>query len=156
MIVVCALCGTVFPGAFRAESDDTSSAKLGLLAAPPAEGRFVQTDLGAMVVYDRTIPGTRVAISLMPIAGGTASIGSPENEAGRNDDEGPVCRVEVEPFWMGKYEITWAQYKEFMKLCNIFDKFNDLGIRQITEENGVDAITAPFRVAKTRNCLLSR
>jgi len=144
MVAVCSLGVAVFFATYRAESDDTSLAQSGLLATPPAEGRFVQTDLGAMVVYDRTIPGTKVAISLSPIAGGTAKIGSPENEAGRNDDEGPVCQIEVDPFWMGTYEITWAQYKEFMKLCNIFDKFNDLGLRQITEEkNAVDAITAP-------------
>jgi len=127
----------------HAESDDTPPAKSGLVSTAPTQGLFVQTDLGAMVVYDRTIPGTKVAIPLVPIAGGLARIGSPEKEAGRNNDEGPVCQVAIEPFWIGKYEITWAQYKEFMKLCNVFDKFNDLGLRQITEENAVDAITAP-------------
>jgi len=132
-----------FFAVFRAQSDDTSLASSGLLATPPTEGRFVQTDLGTMVAYDRTIPGTKVAISMTPIAGGQARMGSPENEPGRNDDEGPTCQVEVDPFWMGTYEITWVQYKEFMKLCNIFDRFNDLGIRQISEDNAVDAITAP-------------
>ena len=115
----------------------------GLLTAVPAEGRFVQTDQGVMVPYERTIPGTDVSIGLTPIAAGTVSLGSPESEAGRRADEGPVRQVEVEAFWIGQYEITWAQYKEFMKLCNVFGRFNDLGIRQITEENEVDAISAP-------------
>ena len=124
-------------------SDDVPLDRSGLVAAAPNQGRIVQTNLGIMVEYDRTIPGTKVVIALVPIAGGKASLGSPEQEKGRNADEGPIYQVEIKPFWMGKCEITWAQYKEFMKLCNVFDRFNDLGIRQITEENAVDAITAP-------------
>ena len=73
-------------------------------------------------------------------------MGTPPEEKGRKADEGPQIQVRVQPFWMGKFEITWAEYKEFMKLCRIFEKFEDKGIRKVTEENRVDAITAPSKL----------
>ena len=96
--------------------------------------------------YTATIPGTKVTFDMLPISGGEFLMGSPEGEAGRKDDEGPQIQVRVEPFWMGKHEVTWAEYHLFMDLCNIFDKFNDLGIRQLTDENRVDAVTAPSKL----------
>jgi formylglycine-generating enzyme required for sulfatase activity len=52
-----------------------------------------------------------VQLDLVPIPGGTFEMGSPKSETDRNADEGPQVRVKVEPFWMGKYEITWGQYE---------------------------------------------
>ncbi|NOY41210.1 MAG: formylglycine-generating enzyme family protein [Planctomycetes bacterium] len=121
-------------------------AETGIVTAEPAEGRSVKTAIGLMVPYGQTIPGSKAKFEMLPIPGGKASIGSPASEADRNDDEGPIFQVEVEPFWMGKYEVTWAEYHEFMKLCNVFEQFDDLGIRQITKENEVDAITAPSKL----------
>jgi formylglycine-generating enzyme required for sulfatase activity len=37
-------------------------------------------------------------------------MGSPESEKGRNADEGPQHPVTIRPFWMGKTEVTWAEY----------------------------------------------
>ncbi len=37
-------------------------------------------------------------------------MGSPETEEGRLADEGPQHEVQVGPFWMGKFEVTWDQY----------------------------------------------
>jgi formylglycine-generating enzyme required for sulfatase activity len=45
--------------------------------------------------------------------------------------------------WVAKKEVTWAQYKEFMQLYGIFKEFESLGQRKVTDENMVDAITAP-------------
>ncbi|MFN9401072.1 MAG: formylglycine-generating enzyme family protein, partial [Dolichospermum sp.] len=41
-------------------------------------------------------------------------MGSPENEAERNSDEGPQHQVTVPSFFMGKYELTQAQYQAIM------------------------------------------
>jgi len=54
-------------------------------------------------------------LDLIPIPGGTFTLGSPEGEAGRKDDEGPQRTVEIEPFWMAKLEITWDLYRPFME-----------------------------------------
>jgi formylglycine-generating enzyme required for sulfatase activity len=66
-----------------------------------------------MKAYDEGIAGTELTISMVPISGGNFKMGSPEGEAGRKDDEGPQNEVKIDPFWMGKYEITWQQYEQW-------------------------------------------
>lgn len=115
----------------------------GLVKERPAEGRFVKTDQGYMVPYKTTIPGTDVTFTMMPIPGGTFMMGSPPSEENRKEDEGPQVEVIVEPFWMGQTEITWAEYKTFMELHDIFKAFQAKGVREVTADNLIDAITAP-------------
>jgi formylglycine-generating enzyme required for sulfatase activity len=38
-------------------------------------------------------------------------MGSPESEEGRYSDEGPVHDVTLDGFWLGKHEVTQAQYE---------------------------------------------
>jgi formylglycine-generating enzyme required for sulfatase activity len=52
-----------------------------------------------------------VQLDLVPIPAGTFKMGSPPDEKERKADEGPQVQVKIEPFWMGKYEITWSQYE---------------------------------------------
>ena len=52
---------------------------------------------------------------LVPIQGGEFALGSPDTEADRNPDEGPQHKIRIEPFWMGKLEITWNLYRPFME-----------------------------------------
>ncbi len=54
-----------------------------------------------------------VSFEMLPIPGGTFLMGSPPNEKGRGDDEGPQHPVEVRPFWMGKFEVRWDEYDLF-------------------------------------------
>lgn len=42
-------------------------------------------------------------------------MGSPDSEAGRSNDEGPMHRVNVAAFAMGQTEITRGQFAEFVK-----------------------------------------
>ncbi len=96
--------------------------------------------------YTLAIPGSDVEFEMVAVPAGEFLMGSSPDESGCQDDEAPQVRVKVPAFWMGKYEVTWSEYHEFMKLCNVFDKLNEQGIRQITEENQVDAITAPSKL----------
>jgi formylglycine-generating enzyme required for sulfatase activity len=54
-------------------------------------------------------------LDLIAIHGGTLALGSPDSEVGRKDDEGPQRHIRIEPFWMGKLEITWNLYRPFME-----------------------------------------
>ncbi len=63
-----------------------------------------------MEAYTQIIPGTEVKFEMVPIPGGEFVMGSPETEADRNPDEGPQHKVKIEPFWMGKHEVTWDEY----------------------------------------------
>jgi formylglycine-generating enzyme required for sulfatase activity len=55
------------------------------------------------------IPGTRVAFDLVYVPGGTARVGSPDTEPGREKDEA-VREVALSPFWIGVREVTWEEY----------------------------------------------
>ncbi len=52
-------------------------------------------------------------MEMVPIKGGKVLMGSPDTEAGRGKHEGPQFTVEIEPFWMGKYEVTWDDFALF-------------------------------------------
>ncbi|QGJ69994.1 Formylglycine-generating sulfatase enzyme [Planctomycetales bacterium 10988] len=118
----------------------------GIVAEEPTTGRFVKVDEGYMVPYETTIPGTDVVFEMVPIPGGTCKIGSPSTEPGRSEVEGPQFEVVVKPFWMGKYEITWAEYEAYMAIYDVFKSFEALDMRTVTDDKKVDAITAPTKL----------
>lgn len=64
--------------------------------------------------YTQEIPGTSITFKMVGIPGGEFTMGSPENETGREEDEGPQHAVKVNPFWMGQYEVTWDVYEMFV------------------------------------------
>jgi formylglycine-generating enzyme required for sulfatase activity len=86
----------------------------------------VVDDMKARVIADDGIglaPGTErrfelvngVDIVMCWIPPGEFDMGSPDNEQGRSDDEDPVHRVRISRgFWMGKYEVTQAQWSAAM------------------------------------------
>lgn len=72
-------------------------------------------EAGEMKPYTETIKGTGVAFEMVPIPGGEFKMGSPEDEEGRQADEGPQVQVKISPFWMGKLEVSWGEYELFMR-----------------------------------------
>ncbi|MEO1997882.1 MAG: formylglycine-generating enzyme family protein, partial [Planctomycetaceae bacterium] len=76
-----------------------------VMADPPARPRAAD-----MKPYTEKMEHTDSAFEMVPIPGGEFMMGSPDSEAERNADEGPVHRVKIEPFWMGKREVTWDEY----------------------------------------------
>lgn len=137
----------------------------GLTSTKPASGPFVEVDGQFMVPYTETIPGTDVTFEMIPVPGGEFQLGSPPDEPQRNQDEGPQVLIKVDPFWIGKTEVTWAEYHEFMRMYKAFKDFQavvrntdgkaDLAeedrtlIQQyawtgeIADELDVDAVTSP-------------
>ncbi len=85
-----------------------------------------------MKPYTDKIANTQVSFQMLPIKGGKYMMGSPDSEKGNsekghNADESPQHEVEVSPFWMGKYEVSWDEYEIFM--------FNlDIARRTVTKE----------------------
>ncbi len=84
------------------------------LAASPGEVATAQERAAAWR------PGTRFrdcdeCPELVVVPAGSFRMGSPESEAGRDDDEGPVHRVRIErPFAVGVYEVTRGEYSRFV------------------------------------------
>jgi len=81
----------------------TVNAKGKIVHREPKQARYETEDLG-----------NGATLEMVYIPGGTFTMGSPENEEGRSSDEGLQHRVTVEPFWMGKYQITQAQWQAVM------------------------------------------
>jgi len=63
--------------------------------------------------YTETIPGSKSRFVMVPIPGGTFSMGSAASEPGRASDEGPQHEVTIRPFWMQALEVTWDEYDLF-------------------------------------------
>ena len=128
----------------------------GIASMAPSGQRSVKTDQGSLVAYKEKIPGTEVTFEMMPIPEGVFSLGSPDGESERGSDEGPQARVRVAPFWIGKCEITWAEYHAYMATYEAFKSLNSLhddaekleslaATRKFLESQSleVDGVTAP-------------
>ncbi|MEH2239823.1 bifunctional serine/threonine-protein kinase/formylglycine-generating enzyme family protein [Nostoc sp.] len=67
--------------------------------------------------------GNGITLEMVQIPGGTFMMGSPEGEAERYQDESPQHQVTVPGFFMGKSQVTQAQYQAIMgSNSNIFQK----------------------------------
>ena len=79
-------------------------------------------------------------------------MGSPKTEKNRKEDEGPQFRVKVEPFWMGKYEMTWDQFEAFKVDYRLYKKEEELKKRVVHPKNApkdkwldaVSIVTPPY------------
>lgn len=69
---------------------------------------------GDMADYENAIPETGVKYQMVAIKGGEFTMGSPPSDDSAAADEHPQHPVGIEPFWMGKFEVTWNQYQPFM------------------------------------------
>ena len=63
--------------------------------------------------FTETVPNTTASIRMIAVPGGEFTLGSPDGEAYRGEDEGPVRKVRISPFFMGEVEVTWSQYWSF-------------------------------------------
>jgi formylglycine-generating enzyme required for sulfatase activity len=76
------------------------------------------TDAPAAGVFRDTLKDGSQGPEMVVIPAGQFQMGSPENEKGRSDDEGPQHPVTMQSFAMGKTEVTFAEYEVFAKATN--------------------------------------
>lgn len=88
--------------------------------------------------YTETIPGTEFSFEMVSIPAGKFIMGSLDSEMHRKEHEGPQREVELDAFYMAKYELTWELFELFFKQNEeLFVKLdNDKVIK-------IDAITRP-------------
>ncbi|MGE4297055.1 MAG: SUMF1/EgtB/PvdO family nonheme iron enzyme [Desulfovibrionaceae bacterium] len=70
-------------------------------------------DTGSEAPSGKTWTDPATGMEFVWVPGGCFRMGSPASEKDRDNDEGPVHDVCVDGFWMGKYEVTNAQYRAF-------------------------------------------
>jgi formylglycine-generating enzyme required for sulfatase activity len=88
-----------------------------------------------------------VALEMVEIPGGTFMMGSPADEAISSDSEGPQHQVSVPTFYMGKYEVTQAQWRAVASLPKVKSdlitnpsafKGDDLPVEQVSWDDAVE------------------
>lgn len=104
-------------------------------------------EVSAMKAYaEKAKLAEDAAFDMIAIPGGEFTIGSPDAEAGRKPDEGPQRKIAIEPFWMGKLEVTWNLYRPFME--NGKDRNKDGTLNRDTDRSTSEApqvsATAPL------------
>jgi formylglycine-generating enzyme required for sulfatase activity len=70
----------------------------------------LQSKLGHAQGYRETLPGN-IPLEMMIIPAGQFRMGSPDDELERDEDEGPVHKVTLKSFAMGRYCVTQDQWK---------------------------------------------
>ncbi len=121
---------TGVPG-LNATSKDTS-----LLYKKPAE-------LNSFADFRETVPGTTVAFNMKAIPGGSFVMGSPDNEAFRNADEGPVRNITLSPFYMAEIEVSWDQFWAFYAETMSEGRTAPEMVYQNNRRPDVDAVSGP-------------
>ena len=96
----------------------------------------------SFTAYDEVLAGKDKLITMVPVAGGLFNMGSPENEAGRRKDEGPVHAVRLSDFWISTMEIPWDVYELFVYRKS--DKPSENRGEVTLEIDGVSGATMPY------------
>lgn len=104
----------------------------GLVDDRPASGRYVEVGDEYLIPYQATIPGSRTTFWMEPIPGGPVTLNGET--------------YELAPYWIGRTEVTWAEYRLYMNLCAAFERLEDAGVRRVTDSNRLDAVTAPSKI----------
>jgi formylglycine-generating enzyme required for sulfatase activity len=95
--------------------------------------------------FEQVIPHTQQSIAMVPIKGGSFTMGSAGDEPGHQTWEGPQRTVTVDDFWMGQYEINWQQYEIFVyRDEDTFTRFADQEKLDALAIDGVTAATSPY------------
>ncbi|WP_017718612.1 bifunctional serine/threonine-protein kinase/formylglycine-generating enzyme family protein [Kamptonema formosum] len=88
-----------------------------------ARGREINRSRRGAEYFPENLGGG-IILEMVSIPGGTFTMGSPKTEEGRFDSESPQHSVTVEPFFMGKYAITQAQWKAVALLPKVSGDLN--------------------------------
>lgn len=125
------------------ESGDAEIVKLveqkdesGLQGSP---GRLEPIPQNAGGPSDKAIDlGGGISMEFVLIPAGTFNMGSPGSEESRNDDEGPVRRVQItRAFYLSKYEVTQDQYMAVIGRNPSGFRGRNLPVEQVSWGNAV-------------------
>ena len=94
------------------------------------------------IAFDENISTSELTFAMIPVKGGTYSMGSSLDDKNRGDDELIARNVKVSDFWMGKHELTWDEYELWM--INLDKDNRDYNKLETTAEDELaDAVTKP-------------
>lgn len=89
--------------------------------------------------FTEKIPGTSVSFKMIALEGGNFEMGSPGSEQLRDNDEGPIRKVTLSPFWIGEAEVSWDEYLAFFRTTGSQGRTEG----QVIKKKNIDAISGP-------------
>ncbi|MEI6678301.1 MAG: SUMF1/EgtB/PvdO family nonheme iron enzyme [Mariniphaga sp.] len=126
-------------GHFDKNAKHEHDSNFGVDATASQERFTAATKVEKFENFIEKIPGTTVSFDMIAIPEGTFNMGSPNNEPLRKPDEGPVHKVKLSKFWMGKIEVSWNEYLAFFQATASQGRTEG----QVLKNKNVDAITGP-------------
>ena len=74
-------------------------------------GEYADLNFSADIPLDILDFSADIALDMMFISGGSFTMGAPKSEPESGDDERPQHKVNLQPFYLGRYPVTQAQWK---------------------------------------------
>ncbi|MCF6312252.1 MAG: SUMF1/EgtB/PvdO family nonheme iron enzyme [Verrucomicrobiales bacterium] len=109
--------GALWPKGFKLPLAEVKGPKDDITLTAKIHGKIIadskEKTEAEMKNYESAIPMSGVKFDMVAIKGGEFLMGSPDSEKDRAEDEGPQRKIAIEPFWMGKYEVTWNMYEPY-------------------------------------------
>ncbi len=109
-------------------------------------GQITKRHQNQTLLFTETI-AKGITLEMIAIPGGSFVMGSPDTESEREKNEGPQHRVNVAPFFMGKYEVTLAQWRAVAGLPKVkidlkpnpsFFKGDNLPVEQVSWNHAME------------------
>lgn len=82
-----------------------------------------------------------IGLEMVLIPGGSFTMGSPKDELGRSEDEGPQHQVTIDPFLMGKYPVTQAQWLAVSRIPKVERELDPDPSRFMGRHHPVEQVT---------------
>jgi formylglycine-generating enzyme required for sulfatase activity len=87
------------------------------------QGQTIKRKRGRAFAFREALTD-EVGLEMVAIPGGKFMMGSPESEHNRFEDENPQHQVTVQPFLMGKYPVTQAQWNAILNALPVERELN--------------------------------
>lgn len=94
--------------------------------------------------FTEYIPKSSVSFEMIAIPEGIYTIGSPDNEALREVDEGPQRRIKLSKFFMGAIEVSWDEYMAFFSQTGAEGKSETSSSGQNGQTDAITGATPPW------------
>ena len=122
------------------DPDATGAIEFGLITTEVKEVYTEPAVVEGFSDFTEYIPGSSVDFEMVAVPGGTFTMGSPESEHYRRQDEGPTRRVTISPFWMGRVEVTWNEFEAWYRQTGGVGRTDTRMLAAIREPD-IDAVT---------------
>ncbi len=121
-------------------------ARKALVACPAVMAAALtgQSNAAEFANFTQTIPGSTVKFDMVAIPEGEVTIGSPENEAGRDKADQAQKKVKVKRFWMGKCEVTWDEFLPYVFVSQSEVAKFENKLEGIIDKDGCTHPTKPY------------